>query len=79
MVTIPVKGSKVMPVGHVPLVATVAFPEPPNVAATPLTRSLDAILDSVPPVAEDTLTLSVTGSMTTGVLVERLLVKFGSV
>ena len=41
-----------MPTGHEPLVATVALPAAPSVAATPLTLSFAAILFiATPPVA----------------------------
>ena len=41
-----------MPTGHVPLVATVALPAAPSVAATPFTLSFAAILFiATPPVA----------------------------
>ena len=50
-VTLPVNGSNVIPVGHVPDTATVAFPVVPNTAGTPFTLSLLAMLvKTVPPV-----------------------------
>ena len=42
IVTAPVVVLSAMPVGHVPLCATVAFPEVPNVAAAPVTVSFAA-------------------------------------
>ncbi len=49
--TFPVNGSKVIPVGHVPDTATVAFPVVPNTAGTPFTLSLLAMFTkTVPPV-----------------------------
>ena len=48
-----------MPAGHAPLVATVALPPAPSVAAAPLTVSLAATLTTaVPPVPVRTLPLS---------------------
>ena len=51
--TFPVNGSKVIPVGHVPNTATVAFPVVPNTAGTPFTLSLSTIfVKTVRPVTE---------------------------
>ena len=64
VLTAPVAGSSVMPVGHIPEVATVALPPAPKVAGLPFTLSLAAIfatgVDAVPEVA---LPLSAVGKM----------------
>jgi hypothetical protein len=63
----PVVVFRLNPDGHVPEVATVALPVAPNVAVAPFTVSFDAtFVIAVPPVAEETVPLSVTGLMDGG-------------
>lgn len=60
----PVVGESVMPVGHVPLVATVALPVTPKVAGAPFTTSLLAMLAiGVVTVPAAIVALSLTGAM----------------
>ena len=53
-----------MPIGHVPLVATVALPATPSVAATPFTLSFAAILFIATPPVSGAEPFSVTGPET---------------
>ncbi|CAA9201833.1 hypothetical protein FLACOL7796_03957 [Flavobacterium collinsii] len=64
--TFPVNGSKVIPVGHVPDAATVAFPVVPKTAGTPFTLSLLAMFVKTVPPVEAIVPFSNIGS-TTGV------------
>jgi hypothetical protein len=64
VVIAPVVVFRAMPVDHVPLCATVAFPGPPSVAAAPLTVSLAATFAiGVLAVPAGALPLSATGLM----------------
>ena len=63
-----------MPTGHVPLVATVALPAVPSVAATPFTLSFAAILFIATPPVAGAVPLSVTGPETGEIIMVSVIV-----
>ena len=75
MLIAPVAGFRLIPLGQLPLCATVAFPLSPSVAGAPLMVSLAAtLLIGMLAVPETPLPLSVTGRIATPTVMVRVAV-----